>query len=204
MERRELLKLIAAATGTAFVGGAAFAYEQRAAVNLHDTGFSELDVAFLNEVGDVILPKTDTPGAKEANVGAMMVVFAADCYTASERQAFRDGLTQLNSYSKEKLNKDFLLLTAEQKLQLLTGLDTEARRYNAEHGVYRNETARPDSQNRASPVPVPHYFTLFKQLTLYSFFTSQIGATKVLRYSAIPGRYDGDMPYQKGDRAWAT
>jgi hypothetical protein len=27
---------------------------------------------------------------------------------------------------------------------------------------------------------------------------------EVLRYSAIPGKYEGDLPYKKGDRAWAT
>jgi hypothetical protein len=45
---------------------------------------------------------------------------------------------------------------------------------------------------------------LVKQLTLMVFFTSKVGATEVLRYVAVPGRYDGNMPYKKGDRAWAT
>jgi hypothetical protein len=39
---------------------------------------------------------------------------------------------------------------------------------------------------------------------LYTFFTSQVGATKVLRYVAIPGYYNGELPYEKGDKAWAT
>jgi hypothetical protein len=26
----------------------------------------------------------------------------------------------------------------------------------------------------------------------------------VLRYVAVPGRYDGALPYKKGDKAWAT
>ena len=63
---------------------------------------------------------------------------------------------------------------------------------------------RPSHRSIEDKGPVPHYFTLMKQLTLFSFFTSEVGATKALRYVSIPGRYDGDMPYQKGDRAWAT
>jgi hypothetical protein len=51
---------------------------------------------------------------------------------------------------------------------------------------------------------LPHYFTIIKQLVLFSFFSSEVGATKVLRYEAIPGSYDGDLPYKKGDKAWAT
>ena len=29
-------------------------------------------------------------------------------------------------------------------------------------------------------------------------------ATQVLRYLPVPGKYDGNVPYKKGDRAWAT
>jgi hypothetical protein len=43
-----------------------------------------------------------------------------------------------------------------------------------------------------------------KELTLLGYFTSEPGATKALRYVAVPGRYDGCIPYKKGDKAWAT
>ena len=49
-----------------------------------------------------------------------------------------------------------------------------------------------------------HYFHLMKQLTLLGFFTSEPGANKALRYIAVPGHYDGCVPYKKGDKAWAT
>jgi hypothetical protein len=49
-----------------------------------------------------------------------------------------------------------------------------------------------------------HYFGLMKQLTLLGYFTSEIGATQALRYLAVPGKYEGCIPYNKGDKAWAT
>jgi hypothetical protein len=42
-----------------------------------------------------------------------------------------------------------------------------------------------------------------KELTLLGYFTSEVGATKALRYVPIPGRFDGCIPYKKGDKAWA-
>jgi len=45
---------------------------------------------------------------------------------------------------------------------------------------------------------------MMKELTLLGYFTSEVGATKALRYIAVPGRYDGNVPYKKGDKAWAT
>lgn len=49
-----------------------------------------------------------------------------------------------------------------------------------------------------------HYFMMIKQLTILGYFTSEIGATKALRYMAVPGKYDGSYPFKKGDKAWAT
>jgi hypothetical protein len=45
---------------------------------------------------------------------------------------------------------------------------------------------------------------MIKQLTILGYFTSETGATKALRYEAVPGKYDGAYPYKKGDKAWAT
>ncbi|MGH2553929.1 MAG: gluconate 2-dehydrogenase subunit 3 family protein [Chitinophagaceae bacterium] len=48
-----------------------------------------------------------------------------------------------------------------------------------------------------------HYFTMMKHLTLWGYFTSETGCREALRYNPVPGRYEGCVPYNKGDRAWA-
>jgi hypothetical protein len=77
--------------------------------------------------------------------------------------------------------------TPEQRHALLSGIDKELKAYNAD-------------KKKEDPT---HYFGLMKQLTLLGYFTSEIGATQALRYVAVPGRYEGCIPYKKGDRAWA-
>lgn len=204
MNRRELIKLIATATGTALVGANAFAWDVAPPVSLNDTEFSEDDVAFLNEVAETIVPRTETPGAKDANVGQIMVILVSDCYSARERKVFIEGMVKLNSRSKAEYKNDFPLLTPKQKFKLLTALDEEAKAFNLKAGLTDVATSAPGRRKNASTLPVPHYFSLMKQLTLFGFFTSEIGATKVLRYVPIPGSYNGELPYKKGDRAWAT
>lgn len=186
MNRRELIKMIAAATGTAFVSSNAVGYVVLPQVDVKTSGFSKQDLTLLNEIGETILPRTDTPGAKEANVGSIMAVIVADCYTLEERQTFTQGMLTLKKRAKDEYRKDFLKMTAEQRHKMLSVLDQEAREFN--------------TKNKS----VPHYFTLMKQLVLFTFFTSEIGSTKVLRYVAVPGSYDGEFPYKEGDRAWAT
>ena len=46
----------------------------------------------------------------------------------------------------------------------------------------------------------PHYFMMMKQLTLLGYFTSKEGMTKAVNYQPVPGRFDGCIPYKKGDK----
>jgi len=174
-------------------------------VPLSETGFSKEDVALINEMAEVIIPQTDTPGAKAANVGLVIPVIVADCYTPKLQKAFKEGIKAINVRSNEAFKKDFLLLSSAQRETLFTTLDTEAKAANLAEGISNGiPTAKPSQWEPGNEGPLPHYFTLLKQLTLYTFFTSQVGATKVLRYVAIPGYYNGELPYKKGDKAWAT
>jgi hypothetical protein len=214
MDRRELLKMIAAATGLAFVGGEVWAAGLN---NLTSSAvampgrklFSVSDIALLDEIAETILPKTSTPGAKDAGCGAQMATQINDCYNATEQGWFVDGLKQLRARSQQDYKLDFMQLSKEQRHQLLVKLDAEAKARNAEIYAAANDSTnsrKKSSVNASKAVAdnTPHYFTLLKQLTLFVFFTSKVGATEVLRYSAIPGKYEGNLPYKKGDRAWAT
>jgi hypothetical protein len=201
MERRDLLKMIMATTGIALVGSHSFAYEIQSQVPLSDTIFTPDDVILFNEVAEVILPRTSTPGAKDANVGLMALILANDCYTTRERDNLIKGLKSLNEQSQKNYGSAYLLLNSQQKTAFVTQLDVDAKTYNNKQDIYYLSVT-PYDRNSHEDKPLPHYFTLIKQLTLYSFFTSKVGATEVLRYEAIPGKYNGDLPYKKGDKAW--
>lgn len=187
MERRELLKMIALATGSVFIGGELLLSGCKNSPALGGSTFSEDDIKFLDEVGETILPKTNTPGAKDAAIGSFMTLMVNDCYTPEDQKVFHAGIAQLNEACNKMHNKDFMSASAEQRASLLTSLDKEAR-----------EVA--SSKKKEEP---NHYFTMMKQLTLFGFFTSKPGATEVLRHVAVPGKFDGAYPYKKGDRAWA-
>ena len=49
---------------------------------------------------------------------------------------------------------------------------------------------------------VPTFFSGLKQMVLFAFYNSEVGATVELRYQAIPGDFVPCMPYSEGDRAW--
>lgn len=186
MNRREALSRVAIIMGGTVLGAEAFLSGCKTA----NTGitFTKENISFLNEVAETILPATKTPGAKEAKVGEFMQIMVTDCYEAKDQTIFMEGLKKLDDASTKLNGKSFLDADAKGRHDLLVALDKEAKDYQA----------------AAKPEDPKHYFTMFKQLTLTGFFSSELGATKALRYVAVPGKFQGSVPYVKGDKAWAT
>ncbi|HWJ29855.1 MAG TPA: gluconate 2-dehydrogenase subunit 3 family protein, partial [Flavisolibacter sp.] len=59
-----------------------------------------------------------------------------------------------------------------------------------------------DYMKKKKPEDASHYFRMMKELTLLGYFTSKIGCTQARRYVAVPGKFEGCVPYKKGDKAW--
>lgn len=215
MNRREALSSVALLLGGTIIGAEAFLSGCSAPdkkIGVAGLNFSPDDISFLDEVGETILPATaSSPGAKEAKIGEFMKTIVNDCYEEKDQKIFVDGLGELNDASKKKYNKGFLDLSADEKHAFLVDLDKEAKDYAKKKNDFdkqqnEKEAAAKASGNKAfkrEEMPA-HYFTMMKQLTLWGYFTSEPGATKALRYVAVPGRYEGCVPYKKGDKAWAT
>ena len=203
MERRNLLKLIAAATGVAVVGGEFLLSGCNTSVETSAT-FSDADIALLDEVGETIIPATTTPGAKAAEIGKFMKTMVNDCMTEKQQQAFTAGIPQLKDASKKMHSKDFMQCTADERKSFLVSLEKEAKIYNE-----KNDTDNKAAGEKAKAAgqsfedAPPHYYSIIKQLTLFGYFTSKPGASQQLRSVPIPGKYDGAFPYKKGDHAFS-
>lgn len=148
--------------------------------------FSGRQIHLLNEIADTILPPTDTPGAKAARVGQFIAVVVSDCYEPDSQAVILNGLATLQEQCKAAYGKPFQRCTPQQRLEFLIRLDEEQKAYTS---------------NRRSGEPT-HYFRTLKHLSISGYFTSEVGATQALRMVEIPGRYEGCIPYNKGDRSW--
>jgi hypothetical protein len=191
MNRREALSSVALLLGGTIIGAEAFlsgCTNTDKKLGASGLNFSPDEISFLDEVGETIIPATSTPGAKETQIGEFMHVIVRDCYDDQNQQIFLDGMNKLNEASKQKNGKSFMESSPAERKSLLIDLDKEQKDYTA-----KKKTSDPT-----------HYFRMMKELTIWGYFTSQPGATKDLRYVAVPGKYEGCIPYKKGDHAWAT
>jgi hypothetical protein len=186
MNRREAVQYIGLLLGGTLVGSSAFLSGCK--TNTKSTKeFTDEDISYLDEISDTILPATATPGAKAAKVGAFMTVMVNDCYDEEDQKVFHEGMGKLNDFSKKTYDKEFMKISPQQRHDLLVKLDNEQKEY---------------MKNKKKEEP-SHYFRMMKELTLLGYFTSEIGCTKARRYVETPGKFVGDLPYKKGDKAFA-
>jgi len=185
MKRREALTLTSLVIGGTVIGSQMW-LSGCSPIKKKTDLLSDDDILLLDEVGEIILPKTDrSPGAKDARIGEFMKTIITDCYDETEQMTFMDGIEKIVGLSKKKFSRPFLKLSGDEKFQLIAELDIEAKQFK--------------NENNSNP----HYFTLMKQLTIWGYFSSEPGATQALKYNPVPGRYEGCVPYDTGDKAWA-
>ena len=135
------------------------------------------DQALVEEIADTLLPDTaNSPGAKAAHVGPVINLLLTDCRDPAEQKRLVDGLKQFRS----TVGDHFASMSQTNRENWLRRIDAEAKASSGEH-----------------------YFTLIRELSLQAYFSSEIGATKALRYIMTPGKWVGCVPLQPGQRAWA-
>lgn len=182
LNRREALARMAWLVGGTIIGAEFFLNGIKVSGRPTEPGFSPAELALMDEIGETILPATNTPGAKAARIGEFMAMMVNDCYDDEHHAIFQTGLGRIDEACRKQNGKSFLESSPAERTALLGQLDAEAR-----------------AQPHQAPV---HYLRLMKQLTMLGFFSSEIGCTQALRYVEVPGAFHGDVPYKKGDRAW--
>lgn len=208
MNRRDAVSRVALLLGGTVLGSNIFLQTGCSSKQVNDL-FTEDHVAFLDEVAETILPKTKTPGAKEAKVGAFMSIMVKDCYTPEEQKIFVDGMAKLDEACVKLNGKKYMDCDMTQRTALLTQLENENKdfmqlekdRVKQARNDFNPKTNLYEENNQIKETK--HYYRMMKELTLLGYFTSEVGATQALRYLPVPGKYDGNYPYKKGDKAWA-
>ncbi|MEX2567970.1 MAG: gluconate 2-dehydrogenase subunit 3 family protein [Cyclobacteriaceae bacterium] len=183
LNRREALKSMVLMMGGTMVGANVILTGCAPEDKIEGLDFSEDDIAYLDEIGEAIIPTTDTPGAKAAGIGGFMVMMVKDTYNKEQQENFVNGLNSLKVAFKEENGTGFMDASVDERTAYLNKLN--------------KAMMDPSNENK------PEYIGMLKDLTILGYFTSEIGATQALRYIETPGRYDPCMEYKKGDKAWA-
>lgn len=145
--------------------------------------------ATVTAVAEHIIPRTETPGARDAGVPRFIELMVADWFNTAERERFMAGLDDLDT----RAQGGFTALAPAAQLQVLEQLEDLA-----------GDAAWFDMGNtmRIWDELAP-FICQFKELTVLGFFLSEVGATQVLRENPM-GSFEGEIPLGKNDPAYAV
>jgi gluconate 2-dehydrogenase gamma chain len=144
----------------------------------------------VSEVAEIIIPKTDTPGAKEVGVPGFIDNILKDCYSKEDQDRFTTGLVSFNEEAQKAYGDAFMDLEPEQQQEYVKKVHDEAIK----------------AEQTTQPAPKRPFILMMKELTMLGFFTSKVGATQVLQYDPVPGAYKGCIPLSEAGngKTWAS
>ncbi len=129
--------------------------------------FDEHQVETVAAVAEVIIPRTDTPGARDACVHLHLDHILADS-PQTDTVSFLEGLWWLDGYSLRAQSQPFKNLDFQTQTKLLTEL---------------NESSQPDL------APGKAFIDLAKKWTARIFYATKIGEEELNKAGRVPSQY---------------
>ena len=148
--------------------------------------------AIIAELAELIIPRTDTPGAKDANVQDYVIGVMTYCAGTKEQNNFLAGIQGIEDYAADKFGKDFLKCSLKEKQAAL------------KHSARGTRFSSPALNRVSDRYLGPPFFPRFKTLVVEGFCFSKPGATQALAYDYVPGSYEACIPLKPGQKSWAT
>lgn len=197
MNRRQLLRVFALFAGNTLLSpvGRALSAGTASAIAAGEPAFGERRRAMVSTLTEMIIPRTDTPGAIDAGVSDYIESMVRTWYTPTERGIFYEGLDALDIWCKKLGGQDFVHSDDVIRTQALSEAEQQALAYSAIH--------RPGQYPQTVEENTP-FFAKLKDFTGVGFFTSESGATQALSYNPIPGRFEGSYDLASAVRGWAS
>jgi hypothetical protein len=182
MERREVLKLFASAAFLPALTLDAVALLQsvhaQAAAAPGLKTLSPQQNATVTTIAELIIPQTDTAGAKAMKVNEFIDLILTDWYDEVTTKRFLAGLADVDRLSQKLYGKKFVACNEAQQIDLLKVLDSEAV-------LARKE---------ATALAPMNFFGMIKKLTLIGYYTSEAGFKNELHRTIIPASHSGCAP----------
>lgn len=191
MNRRAAIKSVFAYA--LLIVGAASSYELIRLNRQPDFKYLASKKSLIAALAETIIPKTDTPGAKDAAVEDYILHAALNIIPIREVNTFIDGLQALEQTCKVKYNCRFENCSNEQRREILI--------------KFRDDRPYPDRKlfkKIDRKLRGNTFFETLKQLTVVGYCTSEKGATQAMAYDYIPENYSSCISLQKGQKCWAT
>jgi Gluconate 2-dehydrogenase subunit 3 len=128
--------------------------------------------AMLAELAETIIPKTNTPGAKDIYAHLFALKMMDDCRSREDQEKFVKGLEAFEAFTSEKNGKSFMKSSAAERVGILEAIEKD-KEAKDEKGFF---------------------YSSMKRYTIQAYTSSEFYLTNVQVYEMVPSRYHGCVP----------
>ena len=146
--------------------------------------------ALVDELTELVLPATNTPGARQARVVEFVDVMLAEWSNENDRGLFLAGLADVDSRARARGAADFVGAAMADRVAICRELDDALT-------AARTATTVWQKAGRQGPRPSDHrshFWHHLRNLTTAGYYTSEVGFTRERKSVIIPGIYNPCMP----------
>lgn len=144
------------------------------------------------ELAETIIPRTNTPGAKDAKAEDYIIKMITENTDAKMQRSFLAGINAVENYAADEYGKPFSSCTSTQKSAVVKHFEDKATySINILNKVNKKLFGAP-------------FFYQLRDLTVEGYCTSMVGATQGMAYDYVPVGFQACIPLQKNQLAWAT
>jgi len=145
-------------------------------------------------LAELIIPRTDTPGAVDAGVPAFIEQILNGWYTDTEYRIFIEGLVTLEREAQQRFGQSFVSCNEAQQSLLLAEQEVHARDQLRLHPPQQGSPAEKPVIDEEAP-----FFNKLKELVVVGYYTSELAAQSEMIYLPVPNAYRGEATLVDSD-----
>lgn len=135
----------------------------------------------VNNLTETILPKTNTPGAKDLGINLFVFKMIDDCFDQKGQDDFMAGLTAFGEAADKKYGKSFNEITEAERTAFANDIEKQSK----------------DPNNKDKDSKALNFYWTVKGQTVFGYTTSKYFMTEQIVYELVPGRYNAMFPVKK-------
>ena len=122
LSRRQVLKQFAFVSAGIALIPSCMQDRSKSALLLTKIKVSQEDEAMLAELCETIIPKTDTPGAKDLSAHLFVLMMIDECSNKEQQDIFTNGMKSFNEFTEQVITKKFIEASKEERIKLLNAV----------------------------------------------------------------------------------
>ena len=154
--------------------------------------FTEIEAKTIAAILDMILPRTDTPGALDVKSDIFIDKVIAKTYDEEAQAKMRSEIAAFNSECEKNYGNTFIELNASDREKVLQAAEKNSGKFSP--GVWGTAVGKQETIG---------FYRSIKSMAIWAYFSSEEIGKNVLAYDPVPGAFEPCIPVSEVGNRWS-